>query len=62
MKGLHFFRININNLVHKIDELRHFIKTTDASVLGISETKLDSPILSTEIEVKDYDLLRLARS
>ena len=31
-------------------------------MLGISETKLDNPISSSEIEIKDYKLLRLARS
>ena len=34
-------------------------KTTDASVVGISETKLDNSVSSSEIEIEGYDLLRL---
>ena len=34
-------------------------KTTDASVVGISETKLENSISSSEIEIEGYDLLRL---
>ena len=50
------------SLLPKIDELRHLIKTTDASVVGISKTKLDNSISSSEIEIEGYDLLRLDRS
>lgn len=31
-------------------------------MLGISETKLDNPISSSEIEIKGYDFLSLAQS
>ena len=61
-KGLHFFHISINSLPPKIHELRHFTKTRDASVVGISETKLDNSISSSEIEIEGYDLSRLDRS
>ena len=61
-KGLHFVHININSLPPKIDELRHFAKTTDASVVGFSKTKLDNSISFTEIEIEGYKLLGLDRS
>ena len=59
-KGLHFVHINISSLLPKIDELQHLNKTTDASVVGISETKLDKS--SSQIEIEGYDLLRLDQS
>ena len=34
----------MNSLLPKIGELRHLTKTADASVVGISETKLDNSI------------------
>ena len=36
-------------------------KTTDASVVGISETRIDSYISSSEIEMEGYDILSLDR-
>ena len=41
----------------------HYIANiTNASIIGISETKLDETILSGELEVGGYDLVRLDRS
>ena len=48
-KGLHFVHTNTNSLLPQMDELRHLTKYTDASVVGISETKLDNSISSSEI-------------
>ena len=42
----------------KIDEVRHIANKINASIIGISETKLDETILSSELEVDGYDLLR----
>ena len=61
-KGLQFIHININSLLPKIDELRYFTKLSNASIVGIGETKLDDSISSSEIEIEGYDLLRLDRS
>ena len=36
-------------------------KTTEVSVIGISETELDESISSNEIEIKTYELLRVDR-
>ena len=35
---------------------------TNASIIGISETKLDKTIWSSELEVNGYDLVRLDQS
>ena len=37
-------------------------KITNAAIVGIGETKLDESILSSEIDIEGYDLLRLDRS
>ena len=61
-KDLHFVHININSLPPKIDELRYLTKLSNASIVGIGETKLDDSISSSEIEIEGYDLLRPDRS
>ena len=58
MNGMYFIPIDINNPMPKIDEVRYIANKTNASIIGISETKLDDNILSNELEVDDYDLLR----
>ena len=40
-------------------EIRHLIQLRNASVIDISEAKLDVPILNIEIVIEDYDLIRL---
>ena len=40
----------------KIGEVRYIANITNASIIGISETKLDETILSSELEVDGYDL------
>ena len=47
-RGLHFIHINVNSLLPKIDEL---------AVIGISESKLDDSILSSEIHIDNYNTL-----
>ena len=61
-KGLHFVHLNINSLFPKIDELREISKQTNAALIGISESKLDSSILNPEININGYVLLRRDRN
>ena len=35
----------------KIDEMRYIAKLTNATITGLSETKLDSTVLSSELVV-----------
>ena len=44
MKGLHLLHLNINSLQLKIDELRYIAKVSNAAVIGITESKLDTKI------------------
>ena len=61
-RGMHFIHINMNSLFPKTDEVRYIANITNASIIGISETKQDKTILSSELEVEGYDLVRLDRS
>ena len=46
----------------KIDQVRYIANITNASIIGISETKLGETILSSELEIDGYDLLKLNQS
>ena len=48
--------LNINSLLPGIDELRHIARLTNAAVIRISESKLDDPVLTSEIQIDEYDL------
>ena len=54
--------MHINRLSPKIDEARYIANITNASIIGISEVKLDETICSRELEGDGYDLVRLDRS
>ena len=40
-KGLHLIHLNINSFLPKTDELRYTTNSSNAAVIGISESKLD---------------------
>ena len=61
-RGLHFLHLNSNSLLLKYDELRHIARLTNAAVIGISESKLDDSVLTSEIQIDEYDLLRCDRN
>ena len=54
-REMYFTRIIINSLLPIIHEERYIENITNASIIGISETKLDGIILSSELDVDDYD-------
>ena len=45
-RGMHFIHLNINSILRKVDEIRYI-----ATVIRLSETKLDSAVLSSELEI-----------
>ena len=61
-KGLHFVHLNINSIFLKIDELREIARNVNAAVIDVTESKLDSSLLDTEIDIEGYDLLRNDRN
>ena len=40
-RGIHFIHLNINSLLPKLDEIHYVAKLTNATVIGLSKTKLD---------------------
>ena len=61
-RGLHFIHLNINSLLPKMEELRIIAKSSNAAIIGISESKLDGSVFEPEIEIDDYKILRCVRS
>ena len=61
-RGLHFIHLNINSLLTKIEELRITAKSTNAAIIGISESKLDESVLEPEIQIDDYKILQCDRN
>ena len=56
--GLHFFHFNIKDLLLKIEKLGYIIKSTDAAVIGICESKLVVSVLDPEISIDNYTIRR----
>ena len=54
---LHFIHLNISSLLPKIEELWIITKSTNATIIVISETKLDEFVLEPEIQIDDYKIL-----
>ena len=48
-RGLHFTHLSINSLLQKIEEFRIIAKSTNAVIIGISESKLEESVLEPEI-------------
>ena len=61
-RGLHFIYLNINSLQLKIDELRELVKASNATVVGITESKLDDSINDCEICIEGYNIIRRDRN
>ena len=61
-RGMHFIHLNINSILPKIDEMRYIAKLTNATVIGLRETKLDNTVLRSELEIEGYDLVRSDRT
>ena len=62
IRALHFVHSNINSLLPKIDEFPCIAKLSEAAVIVISESKFDESVLSSEIQVENYDLIRSDRN
>ena len=60
-RRLHVIHLNIYSLLPKIDELSDLARRTNAAVIDISESKLDSTVLDSEIYIGNYEILRFNR-
>ena len=54
--------MNVNSLLPKIHEIWYIVVCTNATVIRISESKLDWTILQSEIQISNYELLRCDRN
>ena len=61
-EGLHFLHININSLLPKIDELKCIPNKTKATIIGITESKLDDTVPDLEVNLPGYDILQCDRN
>ena len=59
---MHFLHLNVNSLLPKIDEVKLIASKSNATVLGISETKLDKSIMVSALLIDGYDLIRSDRN
>ena len=57
-RGLHFLYLDINSLLPKIGDLREIVKASNATVVGITESKLDDSINDCEICIEGYNIIR----
>ena len=55
-KGLHFVHLNVCSLPLHLDEVQLLAHNTNAAVLALSETRLDSSIHDNEVVIPGYNL------
>ena len=56
-EGLHFLHININSLLRKSDKLKCIANKNKATIIGITESKLDHPVSDIKVNLPEYDSL-----
>ena len=62
-RGLQLIHLKINSVLPKIrDELHEIAKKTRATVIGLTETKLDATVLDGEVNIDGYELIRSSRN
>ena len=49
-------------LMWQIDEVKLIANKSNATILGISETKLDKTVMDSELYIEGYDLIRSDRN
>ena len=60
-RNLLFIHLNSNSLLPKIEELRIIVKSTNAAIVGISESNLDESVLEPGIQTDDLNRNRNGR-
>ena len=48
--------LNINGLLNIVDELRYIARSSNAAVIGTTETKLDNTVYDSEVTVDGYNI------
>lgn len=57
-KGLQILHLNVRSLYHKIDTLRNDLFCKNLGVLGLTETWLNEPTVSSLVNVQNFSLIR----
>ena len=57
-RDLYFIHLSVNSFSPKIEELWIIAKSTNAAIVGISESKLDESVLETKIQIDDLNIKR----
>ena len=52
-KGLYILHFNINSVIPKINNIQYFAKQSNPSMFGICESKQDSSILNSELNMEN---------
>ena len=60
--GLYILYLNINSLLPKINEIRFIAKQSKATLIGVSEYKLDLSVLNSEVDIENHGLIRMDSS
>ena len=60
-KGLHFIHANVRSLFHKMSEIRHISRVTNAAVIAITETWLDDSYTDDSVSIDGYSIRRRDR-
>ena len=58
---MHFLHVNVYSLLPKIEEIRFIAKKSKATVIGITETKLDGTIFDAELCIEVCSIVRSDR-
>ncbi|XP_072030141.1 uncharacterized protein [Amphiura filiformis] len=61
-KGLNFLHVNTRSLIPKLSNLKVIAQQTNAAVIAITETMLDSSVTDNEIGIDNYNVLRCDRN
>ena len=56
-KGLHLLHIKSNSFLPKINKLKCIVNKTKATIIGITESKLDNTVSDPEVNLPGYDIL-----
>ena len=49
-KELHFMHLNINSLLNEIEKLCYIASSSNAAVIGITETKLNNTVYDSDVK------------
>ena len=60
--GFRMMALNIFSLMPHLDELRIFVSEKKPHIIGITQTKIDSSIDNSDIEIDDYVVVRNDRN